>query len=300
MSSTNDARHPVSLAAPRGGVNLAIAGDRDARGSRPYHARMPDLTAALPSRLRAATRFMRLGPDQVPALVAHPDWEAGQRVPAVFWMHGRTVAKELDPGRYLRWIRAGFAAVALDLPGHGERFDPAMQEPERTLDVVLTMADQIDGVVDAALELDVIDADRLGIGGMSAGGMATLTRLIRPHRFACVSVEATTGSWRHQAERAMFRHEPPGRMDEHDPIQHVEAWRPIPFQAIHTRADEWVDFDGQAAFVDAVRERATAPAEVDFVIYDQTGAPNEHAGFGRFAADAKDRQRDFFGRHLVG
>jgi len=34
-------------------------------------------------------------------------------------MHGRTANKELDPGRYLRLIRAGIAVCAIDLPGHG-------------------------------------------------------------------------------------------------------------------------------------------------------------------------------------
>ena len=27
--------------------------------------------------------------------------------PTIIWIHGRTVSKELDPGRYLRWLRAG-------------------------------------------------------------------------------------------------------------------------------------------------------------------------------------------------
>ncbi|MFK7959180.1 MAG: alpha/beta hydrolase family protein [Phycisphaerales bacterium] len=263
---------------------------------------MPDPPATLPSRLRAAARMMRLGPDEVPALVAHPDWDSGRPVPMVIWMHGRTVSKELDPGRYLRWIRAGIAAVAIDLPGHGERFDPELQRPERTLDVVLQMADQIDAVHAAALALGVFDPDRIGIGGMSAGGMATLNRLTRPHAFACASVEATTGSWRHQASREMFRDQPTGRLDGGDPIQHLDGWRPIPFQAIHTRADEWVDFAGQAAFVDAIRKHQANPADraaVDFVVYDETGAPNEHAGFGRFSADAKDRQREFLSSALL-
>jgi hypothetical protein len=100
---------------------------------------MPDLTSALPSALRAASRSTRLSDHDVPALLAHPDWEGGERVPLVLWMHGRTVTKEIDPGRYLRWIRAGIGACAVDLPGHGERFDAALQEPERTLDVVLGM-----------------------------------------------------------------------------------------------------------------------------------------------------------------
>jgi predicted peptidase len=259
---------------------------------------MPDLTASLPSALRSASRFRRLGPTDAPALLAHPDWDSGERVPLVLWMHGRTVTKEIDPGRYLRWIRAGIGACAVDLPGHGERYDPALQAPERTLDVVLAMADEIDEVLAAALEAGPFDPDRLAIGGMSAGGMATLTRLVRPHPFRCCSVEATTGSWRHQAGRAMFRDQPEERIRAHDPIRHLRGWREIPFQAFHSRLDEWVDVQGQAAFAKELRLHYRRPEWVDLVLYDRTGAPFEHAGFGAVSADAKNRQRDFLARHL--
>ncbi len=261
-------------------------------------APMPDLTAALPSALRAASRLVRLGEHETPTLLAHPDWESGERVPLVLWMHGRTVTKEIDPGRYLRWIRAGIGACAVDLPGHGERFDAALQSPDRTLDVVLGMAEEIDGVVAAALEAGPFDPDRIAIGGMSAGGMATLTRLTRPHRFRCCSVEATTGSWRHQSDRAMFAGREDAEVAAHDPVRHLRTWREIPIQAIHSRIDEWVRYEGQAAFIKELRLHYRRPEWVDFVTYERTGAPFEHAGFGVMAADAKNRQRDFLVRHL--
>src|SRR5690606_4692968 len=106
--------------------------------------------AELPSSLAKQTRFETLakGPTEgVPALLAHPDWSAP--APTVLWMHGRTVSKELDPGRYLRWIRAGIAAVALDLPGHGDRYSALMHKPENTLRVVEQMLGEVDHVVEA-------------------------------------------------------------------------------------------------------------------------------------------------------
>lgn len=260
---------------------------------------MPDLTASLPTALVRASRFVRLGPTETPALLAHPDADGGEPVPLVLWMHGRTVTKEIDPGRYLRWVRAGIGACAVDLPGHGERYDADYQRPERTLDVVLEMVEEIDGIVEAALDTGLFDPDRVAIGGMSAGGMATLARLVRPHAFRCTSVEATTGSWSHQASRAMFREVDPARWHEVDPLRRVGDFREIPFQAFHSRLDEWVAFEGQSTFVDALRSQATRPDEVEFVVYDRTGAPAEHAGFGTKAADAKNRQRDFLVRHLL-
>ena len=84
--------------------------------------------AQFPSYLAERSRTYKFG--EIPVLLAHPDWD--RPAPVVLWMHGRTANKELDPGRYLRWIRAGFAACALDLPGHGERAAPELQASERT------------------------------------------------------------------------------------------------------------------------------------------------------------------------
>lgn len=236
----------------------------------------------------------------MPALLAHPG-PIDSPVPVVLWIHGRTANKELDPGRYTRWIRAGIAACAVDLPGHGERFDAARQSPEATLDVVEEMIGEIDGVIaalaDAPAEIGRFDLDRVAIGGMSAGGMATLARLCRPHRFRAASVEATTGSWRWQAHRAMWKPDIVARLN---PFDHLDGWRDIPLQAIHARNDEWVALAGQREFIDAVRARSSHPDRIELVVYEQTGAPAEHVGFGRHASHAKDAQLAFFVRELLG
>lgn len=258
---------------------------------------MVEVRPKLPAALRQRATWERLGPSATPALLALPEGATEDApAPLVLWMHGRTVHKELDPGRYLRWLRAGIGACALDLPGHGERLDRELQRPERTLDVVRAMVDEIDGVVDAVRDRPGVDADRLGIGGMSAGGMVTLVRLGAPHPFRAASVEATTGSWEHQRGRAMHR---PDLVEAMNPIEHLEGWREIPLQVIHSKADEWVAFEGQMEFVDALRDRYERPDLVEVVAFERTGAPHEHVGFGRKAAEAKDAQTEFFRRCLI-
>jgi dipeptidyl aminopeptidase/acylaminoacyl peptidase len=263
----------------------------------------PDLTSDLPTALTKQTRWARLGPSEVPVMLVQPRPDPGGgngRAPALLWMHGRTVSKETDPGRYLRLMRAGIGVCAIDLPGHGERFDAALQAPGRTLDLIMQMIDEIDAIVDALPAETGFDVDRLAIGGMSAGGMAALARLCRDHPFVCTAVEAATGSWEHQRHRAMFEGRTDACIARDSPIENLDAWREIPVQAIHSRRDTWVSFDGQEAFLDALRRRYADPDVIDLVLYEETGAPFEHAGFGRMAADAKNRQRDFLGRWLVG
>jgi dienelactone hydrolase len=231
-------------------------------------------------------------------MIVHPMWDSGDRPPIVLWMHGRTANKELDPGRYMRWMRAGLGACAVDLPGHGERLDEALQRADRSFDVVAQMLDEIDDIIESLRALGQFDMKRVAIGGMSAGGMATLARLCRPHDFACASVEATTGSWRHQLHREMFRGRPDSEIESIDPIRNLHDWREIPLQAIHAMHDEWVPIEGQREFISALRSRYEQPDKVEFIEYERTGAPAEHIGFGRMAADAKDRQRDFLQRWL--
>lgn len=214
-------------------------------------------------------------------------------------MHGRTASKELDAGRYLRWLRAGIAACAVDLPGHGERFDAALQLEARSLDVVRQMSQEIDEIVDSLAERGPFDLDRIAIGGMSAGGMAALVRLCQAHLFTCASVEATSGSWLHQRHRQMFHGMSEAEVNELNPIVRLDGWREVPLQAIHARLDEWVAIEGQQAFIDALRARYRDPSIVDFVVYEKTGAPSEHIGFGKMSADAKNRQRDFLQRWLI-
>ena len=270
------------------------------------HPRFAQFPAALASRCETT----RLGPSQVPALLAHPDWE--QPAPVVLWMHGRSVNKELDPGRYLRWIRAGIAACAVDLPGHGERADAAMQTSSRSLEVVAQMVGEIDGIV-AALGAEeykgVFDLSRIGIGGMSAGGMVALRRLCEPHTLACAAVEGATGDLRgmYLPGTRGLTHSPiashdPRRVEALDPASHLDRWRPIPLLALHSKGDQIVPFQTQLHFIDLLRahyeQMGADPTVIELQTWDQTGAPQEHSGFGRFANDAKNAQTAFFERML--
>ncbi len=260
---------------------------------------MIDRFQRMPSALKANARWLPLGEHKTPALVVHPDWAGGQKVPLVLWMHGRTAKKEIDPGRYLRWMRAGIGTCALDLPGHGERYVPSLHKPNRSFDLITQMLGELDSVLDAVAKMKIFSMQHLGIGGISAGGMVTLARMCRDHPFVCASVEATSGSWMNQHCQPMFGSQARHEIEKLDPVSHLEHWREIPLQAIHARHDEWVSIEGQREFLDKLKCQYQQPNLVEWIEYDRTGAPYEHAGFGKMAADAKNRQRDFFMKQLI-
>lgn len=274
---------------------------------------MSDLFSQLPSALRAAAKCVRLN-GSIPALLAHPDWKTP--APTMVWLHGRTAYKELDPGRYLRWLRAGIATCAIDLPGHGERLDAAMQEPTRTLDVLDQARGEIDFIVEAFAGDEyggVFDLDRMGLGGMSAGGMVTLRRLCEGHDFRCAAVEGTTG-WLEAlyfpaesglGARALHRwsHRPPvERVRELDPAAHLAGFEPLPLLWLHSETDAVVPIAGMRGFAEKLsaryRERGASAAWIESQTWPTTGAPEEHVGFGRVSNDAKNIQTAFLARHL--
>lgn len=271
--------------------------------------------AAFPSALAAQARIVRLGPGEIPALLVHPDWRSP--APTLIWMHGRTAHKELDPGRYLRLMRAGIACCAIDLPGHGERPAPRLHSAADTIDVALQALGEVDTVVEAFADPgladgapDLFDLDRLAIGGMSAGGMVTLRRLCDPHPFRCALVESTNGRLGEMylpgadGRAAWPVDHAPERVAALDPSAHLDGFRPIPLLAIHTETDALVPFEMQRRFVEDLRSHYVASgadgAMVELVTFRDTGAPQEHAGFGRFGAAAKDSATAFLVEHLLG
>lgn len=276
--------------------------------------------AQFPRALARRARIGRLGPDRhIPVLLVHPDWNAQAQThpvlprPTILWMHGRTVRKELDPGRYLRYARAGIATCAIDLPAHGERLDLDLQSPVHTLDVIAQMVREIDQVLQGLGAFPEFDLSNVALGGMSAGGMVTLARLGSPHPFTCAVVEGTTG-WlgglyfpqesgiSDRAERWSVEHDR-AKVDALDPMLHLDAFKPIPILAMHSEADAVVPIEGHRRFLDALRAKYLAKGApgswIRLHTWPTTGAPQEHSGFGRVASEAKAIQTEFLA-HCLG
>ena len=255
---------------------------------------MPNLDGVMPESLKAISETVRLGSD-VPALLVRPEPDDGSPAPWILWMHGRTAHKELDPGRYLRLARAGIASCAIDLPGHGEREDAHETEPADALNIIEQMLGELDDVVQELGRRGGFDLQRAAIGGMSLGGMITLARLCRPHPFRAAIVEAASGNWSFQEQR-QFQDQV--AVADLDPIRHLANWREIPLLAVHCKADEWVFWEGQRAFLDALRTRSRKPELVEELVLEHTGAPFEHLGFGKAANDVRLTEIDFLKRTI--
>ena len=134
------------------------ADERESGGLRDVRLRLEGAGEAVPARL-----WLPRGEEARPlVLIQHPG------------MSGKDDAIVAGPAR--DWARAhGWACLALDAPGHGERAsaDPlaALRDPERAAALADRFAAEARAVVDAVAERYAVDAARLGYYGYSLGAM---------------------------------------------------------------------------------------------------------------------------------
>jgi predicted peptidase len=248
---------------------------------------------SLPSRLQSVAEETNIG--EVPCLLVRDTLEPS---PFIIWIHGRTADKELDPGRYLRYVRKGINVCAVDLPGHGARFEDHLQDARHSIEVVLKMASEIDSVLMVLDELGGFDLKKAAIGGMSAGGMAVIQRLLEPHHFSVAVLEATVGNLEPMRDLPLCEGLSDAELHAINPIEHLDGWSDIPIIAFHSRHDSWIPILGQESFITALKEQYANPEKVEFISFDRTGAPYEHIGFGRESAFVKEVQVEFVAKHL--
>jgi len=146
---------------------------------------------------------------------------------------------------------------------------------------------------------------------MSAGGMATLRRLCEPHPFVAAAIEGTTGDLLglyfpndgDPGEHVAADHDR-AAVERIDTLTHLGGFDPLPLLALHIDGDQLVPLDVQRGFLGRLADHYDARgASRDLIrleTFRDTGAPYEHAGFGRYGNDAKNIQLGFLTRVLLG
>ena len=80
------------------------------------------------------------------------------------------------------------------------------------------MSEELDDICAAIVKSLRVDPEQIAIGGMSAGGMAAAHRLVTPHPYRAMLMEASTGNWAAQAHRPMFQPLSPEALQAQDPM----------------------------------------------------------------------------------
>jgi alpha-beta hydrolase superfamily lysophospholipase len=128
----------------------------------------------------------------------------------MLFYHGFTCTKETHEEEINSLVRAGFLVVSLDNVGHGERRYPKFTEmfsnkrwatePEAGeadfLQMVRETAQEVPMIIDKLLECGWARHDRLGIAGISMGGMISYAAIVTEPRLRVATPIIGSPTWK--------------------------------------------------------------------------------------------------------
>ncbi len=223
----------------------------------------------------------------------------------VIWLPGFSGTKEAMEPYLVDLAKAGFVALSFDPHQHGERMIESLEELRTRIrgnlrryfwPILAQTAEDASRVIDWAIpHLGV--GERVGMGGISAGGDASVAAAGVDPRIGVVAAGVATPDWLRPGS-----FEPPGepdeaaqaRYDRRNPLTNLEAYRHRPAISFQCGAqDEQVPPSGALRFAKALRGEiyATSPERLEVVLHE--GVPH------RFTDESWRNCVAWFQRHLA-
>ena len=224
----------------------------------------------------------------------------------VIWLPGFSGSKEKMEPYLADLAAAGFVALAYDPYQHGERMVETLDELRARIKgnirrhfwpILARTAEDVTRVIDWAVERLGV-GERVGMGGISAGGDASVAAAALDHRIEAVAAGIATPDWLRPGS-----FEPPGQPDEaarqdyrrRNPLTNLDAYRHTPAISFQNGAlDRQVPPDGSVRFMEALRREiyAGCPERIEAVL---------HSGVAHAFEDAQwQGSLAWFRRHLAG
>lgn len=178
----------------------------------------------------------------------------------------------------------GYVVVAPDLAGHG---DCVTDTPMAIYDIISQSAKIVEQIVSYYADVDYVDRERFGVGGVSLGAMTALyyaaTSEQRPQ---CVLSLLGTPDFGSMVEggsiysiRINGASTPITTRKEliligypmivNSPDQHMEELLRVPLMMVNGGADAFIPVEGVKAF--AEKAEASYPGKLTLIIYEETG-----------------------------
>jgi fermentation-respiration switch protein FrsA (DUF1100 family) len=111
---------------------------------------------------------------------AVPAGQYHHSLPTIFFYHGFTSSKEIYSYFGYMLAQAGFRVILPDAPLHGARADGDAARLMATFwDILQSNVDELAILQQTFVSRGLADVHRLGVGGVSMGGMTTMASLVR-------------------------------------------------------------------------------------------------------------------------
>lgn len=208
--------------------------------------------------------------ESVPGLLMLP-WPRQQRVPAVILLHGLGGSKGDLFLPALALARRGYASLAIDMAGHGERTPIENTNPDTFALPQLRRA-SLQTVTDLRRGMDLletrpeIDATRIGFIGVSLGGILGAVFVAQEPRVRTAVLWSAGGDWarlvaesthpfaqRLRADGAVDLATIRAQLSEVDPVRSADRIAPRPLLMLHGTRDTTVPAACARALYQAAR-----------------------------------------------
>ncbi|AEE97195.1 alpha/beta hydrolase family protein [Mahella australiensis] len=210
--------------------------------------------------------------------------------PMVIIIHGWSARKEnmLFPAYFL--AQSGFFVIAPDAYGHGERKTDALKEPLSILmNAIAITADDINTLIDNYTDDDRVDTTRVGLAGVSMGGIITYSYIVKKDRKvkAAVSLISTpdiSAALDSSSKEALFKM---AGIDLHDddskakeilkiaeaiqPAKHYQDINGLPLLILNGTADPLIDIENVRKFYNFMKPIYYDAEAIQMIEYPDVG-----------------------------
>lgn len=245
--------------------------------------------------------------EEIPALVFYKD---GAPKPVVICQHGFTGKKEDVLSTCLRLADAGFVAVAIDAAKHGERSDRDLlvklrENPILFLQILLGTVEDIRKVIDYLEQSPKADLERVGMMGVSMGGIITLLTATLEERVKAIVSVIGGGDYRTLIKKSSLNKvglsieslEKLGEsakefVKKYDPINNVHRFRSMPILLLNGELDDIIPLECASSLYNALKPLyKSAPDKLKMKVYPKIG----HEYTPKMETDAVE----WFRKHLL-
>jgi uncharacterized protein len=213
--------------------------------------------------------------------------QQGAKKGVILLFHGLFSNKEANLKELLFLAKAGFLAIGVDAPGHGDRppFEPRRDLPEdqKFLDLVLKSAREIPSIVDELVCAGlVVNAKNLAVTGISLGGYIAYASVLWEPRIRSVAPILGSPCWNHSLSPHRF----PGK------------FREVNLMAQNAGKDDSVPYEPSRDFVDRLQQLFcnSEDASFSYRVYPDSGHFMEADDWDKLLAELNR----FFTRTLKG
>lgn len=180
--------------------------------------------------MKLAVRKRKIG--IIPVLEVVDQDQLYTPLPLIVYYHGWQTSKELVLTQGRKLAQQGFRVVLPDAQNHGEREAPMSQVPSLTfLQSIYTNLFEFESIVDYFTQLG-LDNGRLGVGGVSMGGMTTCALLTQHPEIdvaACVMGSPSLIDYRKQLEESFKKR----KISLPQDYENLTSWIPYYDLALH-------------------------------------------------------------------